>query len=155
MERLTIEYCGEYVPKELCSIDRLGRADDCDLCCECCKATVEGNEDCRDCAINKCFNKLGEYETMEEQGKLLKLPCVVGDTVYRINKGTKEPIISMAVVEVGTLSFKAGGLVIQISCRDNADGGETSYLNTDFGNIIFRTREQAEAALKHSDKLNC
>lgn len=34
MERLTIEYCGEYVPKELCSIDRLGGADDCDLCCE-------------------------------------------------------------------------------------------------------------------------
>ncbi len=34
MERLTMEYCGEYVPKELCSIDREGGADDCDLCCE-------------------------------------------------------------------------------------------------------------------------
>lgn len=66
MDRLTIEYCGEYVPRELCSIDRLGGADDCDLCCEYCKATEEGNEDCKGCAINKCFNKLAGYEDFEE-----------------------------------------------------------------------------------------
>lgn len=83
MERLTMEYCGEYVPKELCSIDRLGGADDCDLCCEYCKATEEGNEYCRECAINKCFNKLGEYENLEEQGKLLKLPYAEGDLISR------------------------------------------------------------------------
>lgn len=86
MERLTIEYCGEYVPKDLCSIDRLGGADDCELCSEYCKATEEGNEDCRGCAINQCFNKLGEYENLEEKGKLLKLPCAVGDTVYVLAK---------------------------------------------------------------------
>ena len=28
--------------------------------------------------------ELKEYKDLEEQGKLLKLPCVVGDTVYRI-----------------------------------------------------------------------
>lgn len=49
MDRLTIEYCGEYVPKELCGIDRLGGADDCDLCCEYCKATEEGTEGCKGC----------------------------------------------------------------------------------------------------------
>ena len=27
-------------------------------------------------------HKLAEYEDLEEQGKLLKLPCAVGDTVY-------------------------------------------------------------------------
>ena len=27
-------------------------------------------------------DKLAEYEDLEEQGKLLKLPCVVGNTVY-------------------------------------------------------------------------
>lgn len=37
---------------------------------------------------------------------------------------------------------------IQITCRDNADGGETSYINTDFGNIIYLTRKKAEAELK-------
>lgn len=67
MERLTIEYCGSYVPKELCSIDRLGGADDCDLCCEYCKATEEGNEDCSGCAIDQCFQKLGVYEDAYEK----------------------------------------------------------------------------------------
>ena len=29
------------------------------------------------------IQKLAEYEDLEEQGLLLKLPCKVGDTVYR------------------------------------------------------------------------
>ena len=33
-----------------------------------------------------CYTKLAEYEDLEEQGKLLKLPCKVGDTVYVITK---------------------------------------------------------------------
>ena len=31
---------------------------------------------------HKVLQKLAEYEDLEEQGKLLKLPCAVGDTVY-------------------------------------------------------------------------
>ena len=73
MERLTIEYQGEYVPKELCSIDRMGKADDCDLCCECCKATKEGIADCSECAINRCFNKLGAYEDTGVTPEQLKI----------------------------------------------------------------------------------
>ena len=34
--------------------------------------------------IEQCFNKLAEYEDLEEQGLLLRLPCKVGDTVYVI-----------------------------------------------------------------------
>lgn len=29
-----------------------------------------------------CIDRLGEYENLEEQGLLVKLPCKVGDTVY-------------------------------------------------------------------------
>lgn len=50
--------------------------------------------------ILKLAEKLKEYEDLEEQGKLLKLPCAVGDTVYRINKGKKEPIIPMLVIGI-------------------------------------------------------
>lgn len=37
--------------------------------------------------INSCiiYEKLGAYEDLEEQGKLLKLPCAVGDTVYVVS----------------------------------------------------------------------
>lgn len=37
-------------------------------------------EDCP--TINNIFEKLAKYEELEDDGKLLKLPCAVGDTVY-------------------------------------------------------------------------
>ena len=33
--------------------------------------------------IIDALNRLAEYEDMEEQGLLLRLPCKVGDTIYR------------------------------------------------------------------------
>lgn len=36
--------------------------------------------------IQDVINKLYDYEEAEENGLLLRLPCKVGDTVYRINK---------------------------------------------------------------------
>ena len=44
-------------------------------------------------SIKDVLKKLAEYEDLEEQGKLLKLPCKVGDVVYTacswgIEKGT-------------------------------------------------------------------
>ena len=137
MERLTIEYCGEYVPKDMCSIDRLGGADDCDLCCEYCKATEDGNEDCRGCAINQCFNKLGEYETLEEQGKLLKLPCAVGDKIYLPNEYVGK-VIDFEIIEICV--FKEEIMFI--------DDSENEYFISDFGKSVFLTKEEAEAALK-------
>lgn len=141
MERLTVEYCGEYVPRELCSIDRLGGADDCDLCCEYCKATEEDTQDCTECAIGKCFNKLGEYENLEEQGKLLKLPCAVGDTLYCDGK-------YFASHCKGKIhSFKVSDIVTEIKSYYR---GEVDYC-FDFENVgktVFLTREEAEAALK-------
>lgn len=130
MERLTIEYCGEYVPKDMCSIDRLGGADDCDLCCEYCKATEDGNEDCRECAINQCFNKLGEYETLEEQNRLLKLPCAVGDTVYVLRLDNAAYMIN---------NEKVWEIV--------EDKFEIFHFDS-IGKTVFLTREEAEAALK-------
>lgn len=37
--------------------------------------------------VRALFEKLAEYEDLEEQGKLLKLPCAVGDTVWDIDFG--------------------------------------------------------------------
>ena len=39
--------------------------------------------------IRKVLRKLCEYEELEEQGLLLKLPCKVGDTVYLIKSDGK------------------------------------------------------------------
>ncbi len=95
---------------------------------------------------------LKRYEDLEEQGKLQKLPCAVGDTVYRINKGAKEPVIEMTVLEIGTITLKPFGLAIQLKCCDNADKGETYYFNDDFGKNVFFSREKAEVALEELEK---
>lgn len=145
MERLTIEYCGEYVPKELCSIDRFGGADDFDLCCDYCKATEEGDEDCRGCAINKCFNKLGQYEELEKQGKLLKLPCKVGDYIYTISRGK---IISLKVCEISIFYLNENNLTLQIECSENDSSDFLNYLDSEIGKTVFLTQEEVKAALK-------
>ena len=36
------------------------------------------------CYDRKIYNKLREYEDAEEQGKLIRLPCKIGDEVYQI-----------------------------------------------------------------------
>lgn len=38
--------------------------------------------------VTNALNKLAEYEDLEEQGMLLRLPCKVGDTVFPIFKYT-------------------------------------------------------------------
>ena len=143
MERLTMEYCGEYVPKELCSIDRSGNADDCDLCCEYCKTTEDG-ADCRGCAINQCFNKLGEYEKLEDNDKLLKLPCAVGDVVYAFNMAE---IIELKVIELSWFSIDRKS-VVNVKCLNTDLDCFRNFIKEEFGNTVFLTREEAEAALK-------
>ena len=122
MERLITECYGEYVPKELCSID------DCDLCFEHCKVVQEYVYDCTNCGVKKCFNRLAEYENLEEQGKLLKLPCAVGDTVYRFY--TVDDEIKIYEHHITTLTN-----IVNI-----IEAGE-------IGKTVFFTRPEAEAKL--------
>ena len=98
--------------------------------------------------ILKLAEKLEEYEDLEEQGKLLKLPCAVGDTVYRINKGKKEPIIPMLVI--GIAIRNENELVIQT--KDIADDNHNLYSKNSIGKTVFLTKEAAEAAVKEMSK---
>ena len=38
------------------------------------------------CIVPKLYKQLAEYEDLEEQGLLLKLPCKVGDTYWELEK---------------------------------------------------------------------
>ena len=61
MENLMTRYYGGYILKELCGIGRDGEIDDIDGCSDYCKDRSE-NDNCAGCAIQECFNRLGEYE---------------------------------------------------------------------------------------------
>lgn len=75
MERLTERH--EYNGKNHISVDREKNGITCSNYCTNC-----GRADCDD--IRNALYKLAEYEDLEEQGLLLRLPCNVGDTVYVI-----------------------------------------------------------------------
>ena len=54
-----------------------------------CMAICNSKRDCSVCPIDEAFRKLAKYETLEEQGLLVRLPCkevysMSGDTVYFI-----------------------------------------------------------------------
>ena len=49
------------------------------------RLTYSGTKEARpDVTIQQILTKLAEYEELEEQGKLPKLPCAVGTTVHEI-----------------------------------------------------------------------
>ena len=107
-------------------------------------------EKCNNCVlVNDVCEKLGEYEDLEEQGLLLKLPCKVGDVVYRINIGAMKPVIPLRVVEY---RFKIVGNCIRekICCSDDFLCKQPSiiYYAEDIGNKVFLTKSESEEKLK-------
>lgn len=54
------------------------------------------------------YEKLRKYEDLEEQGKLLKAPCAVGDMVYEIFPGDLENNIS----EERVIAFSTNAMMI-------------------------------------------
>lgn len=101
------------------------------------------------CAVEK----LAEYEDLEEQGKLLKLPCAVGDTVYEVQDLRKRiqsyTVIAVHVSNCGNLygwELKDGkGIFSNIN-------GFSEYA---LGKSVFLTKEEAEAALKELEGKKC
>ena len=91
--------------------------------------------------------KWNEYLKLEEQGLLVRLPCKVGDTVYRVNAGVKQPIIPMTVSEIHFLCYK-NERAIRFDAIGKEDMGESCYRLEDIGRIVFLDREEAEKKLE-------
>ena len=95
------------------------------------------------------IEKLATYEDLEEQGLLVRLPCKVGDTIYRVNAGAKQPIIPMTVSEIHFLCYK-NERVVRIDAIGKEDMGESCYRLEDIRRIVFLTREEAAKKLEES-----
>ena len=104
-----------------CKVDRqIGNPNRWEYECDSCDKPIDWKND--------CVKKLAEYENAEEEGRLVVLPCKVGDAVYKI-----------------------------IYQRDNFDDQPYSIITTvnfkyemidQIGKTVFLTREEAEKALK-------
>lgn len=97
--------------------------------------------------IYAVLNKLGEWEDLEEQGRLIELPCKVGDTIWELDEYLSGFDVQPAKVE--RISFKEiDNKYIYLSFSDRKDGFIQGYGFDDFGTILFLTKEEAEEALK-------
>ena len=97
--------------------------------------------------VAEWLEELKPYKDLEEQGLLVRLPCNVGDTVYRVNVGAKQPIIPMTVSEIHFLCYK-NERAVRFDAIGKEDMGESCYRLENIGRIVFLTREEAEKKLE-------
>lgn len=85
------------------------------------------------------------WRNAEEQGLLVRLPCKVGDIMFRINKGAKNPVIELTVtqIDITTRSYN-----LEVIDREY---GELMCFKSDIGRTIFLTREEAEKKLEEME----
>ena len=98
---------------------------------------------------NEAYYKLQHYEDLEEQGRLIELPCKIGDTVYYINTHNRLSLFKNTVYEAKVARFVTTryGTSIVIQIR-NEYGCTELYSEDNYNKTVFLTKEEAEAALK-------
>ena len=104
----------------------------------------------------KAIVKLKRYEDLEEQGRLLKLPCKVGDDIYFIPSETnfKLNILSGRSEEnrvyhqnVDRITFDKNGWYVECD-KDLEYGTGHVLLDTSYKQTWFVSKKEAEAKLK-------
>ena len=97
----------------------------------------------------KLLKKLGEYEDLEEQGLLLRLPCRVGATVYwlRLQESFSPIIIPCRVARYATKEDRPNKRYME-EVKLIYNGFSKRHSVTEFGKTLFLTKEEAEAVLE-------
>lgn len=100
--------------------------------------TTELHDPCEWCF--EATQKLAHYEDLEEAGRLIELPCKIGDTVYGIRRYHNERKVQSGIVsEMYFTRENRLIIVIKHVCR--------GY----WGENIFGSFEEAKAALKERE----
>lgn len=109
---------------------------------------------CLPSEANKILNvatKLKEYEDLEEQGRLLKLPCKVGSMFYYPDKEFNI-VTPMRLTEIVITFNGLDTITCQYNCCSFDECGDCfedyEFDNNDIGKTVFLTKFEAEAKLK-------
>lgn len=103
-------------------------------------------------AIDSLSAKLAYYEDLEVQGKLLKLPCAVGDTVYRIHKATESSPDEVYKCRVTGVKQEYNSTSIRLYANINKENYsiwiDNWFDKCQMGYEFFLTEQEAEQALR-------
>lgn len=90
------------------------------------------------------LEKLADYEDLEEQGLLVRLPCKVGDTVYVPTRNfVSELRITLVSIDTNDMAMYFSWL-LNSGIYPNLDG----FSGYELGKTVFLTREEAEKKLE-------
>lgn len=94
----------------------------------------------------KVYFKLKDYEDLEQQGRLIKLPCKVGDTVYFVHH---DRVISSEVLSAKYhAEAENNGAFIRKRLTIDVEGVSAEIDFGDIGKTVFLAKSKAEAKLK-------
>jgi len=99
----------------------------------------------------QALKKLATYEDAEEQGRLVVLPCNVGDKLYEIDMKEYGVIVCEALwYTVGKNKYTGEtDWSVNVHVVEGHGKGSGYYFTPDdFGKIVFLTRTEAESALR-------
>ena len=129
--------------------------------CLFCKNCIEHSNCEAECnAINICIKKLAEYETAEDKGRLVVLPCknwldiVFGEQelFYGIDMDYIEnPIREITVHNEERFTWYDGWKTVVLKGVDE-NGLDWEFAPEEIGKTVFLTYEEAEKALEEIEK---
>lgn len=90
------------------------------------------------------MQKLADYEDAEEQGRLVKLPCKVGDTVWKVEERLEHTYIQQLVID----RIEINDSYIYYFADEKITGESVILDDCDFSKTVFLTKSEAEAKLK-------
>ena len=143
-----VERLSDKCPCDKCTKDRK-----CELSQEACEEYLKWEDD--------CIKKLAEYETAEDEGRLVVLPCSVGDTVWvtthPFNVFDDFDFYTEAQDEIyesyiSSITFYENSNQYRIHAKETRQFIKAYFMESDFGKTVFLTREEAEKALKEMEK---
>lgn len=95
--------------------------------------------------VTSALNRLAKYEDLEEQGKLLKLPCKVGDRVY-----VKTQSGNLAEAEVRDFSYFLTCGFCAVVTSGVFDKQHIPF--SEFGKTIFTSKCEAEGRKSNAEE---
>lgn len=108
--------------------------------------------------VKNMYSKLKEYEELEEQGRLLRLPCKVGDMVWDIDFGRpcSYEVTGFSFGSLNDDDWEEEKVLDQIVVYyTNSNGSITgTFAVSEIGKTVFLTRQEAEDKLAEMEGKN-
>ena len=98
--------------------------------------------------VAEYLRKFKYYEDLEEQGRLIKLPCKVGDKIFLDFAGFGKDVDKFTVKDFHLDCFEDGETILfcDYESNDRTLSGQIDVI--EFGKTVFFTKSEAEQKLK-------